>query len=136
MAGRVDPQLRPHLDAFLLDGAPQVSLLEHPTDQRLRQALRGARAVLSASSVEGFGLTTYEALHCGIPTISAASIPSMQGLPPLGQIRLEVVTAAGIAEAVGQMEQDAVAETLWAEAHNLRLPGWLDFVHELARWAA
>ena len=100
----------------------------------MREALSRARALVSASLAEGFGLPPLEALAAGIPVIVPEDMPSVRLLVPLGQIRLGRVDAGTIAEAVRAMLDDEVAARLWAEAAGLAVPGWEDFARALAAW--
>ncbi len=68
---------------------PRLRVLGRAPDSAVRTALRGARALLFPSEGEGFGIPPMEALHAGIPAVIAASLPAAQGLPALGQIRLD-----------------------------------------------
>jgi glycosyltransferase involved in cell wall biosynthesis len=134
LAGRIDPALRSDLDVFATEARQRLALLDHPTDSELRDILRGARGVLSASSVEGFGLPPYEALYSGIPAIAAEALPSIQSLPLQGHIRVAHVTPEALADAVQSLIDDDTAARLWSEAAGLELPGWGDFIQALVRW--
>ena len=114
--------------------APQLSFIEEADEETVREALSRARALVSASLAEGFGLPPLEALAAGIPVIVPEDMPSVRLLVPLGQIRLGRVDAGTIAEAVRAMLDDEVAARLWAEAAGLAVPGWEDFARALAAW--
>ncbi len=103
-------------------------------DEGVRHAMRHARAMLFPSEGEGYGIPAMEGLHAGIPAIVAASLPALDGLPALGQIRLDRVDAASIAGAVQTLCDDDHASRLWAAAAMLTLPTWQDFAHGVARW--
>jgi glycosyltransferase involved in cell wall biosynthesis len=109
-------------------------IVDHPTDDEMRDLLRGARAVLNASEVEGFGLAPYEALHCGIPVVTPGTLPSLSALPEAGQIRLRDVNAETLADAVRRVMDDDTAERLWRDAVGLELPTWRGFAHDVAAW--
>jgi glycosyltransferase involved in cell wall biosynthesis len=117
-----------------LAGAPQLSFIEEADEETVREALSRARALVSASRAEGFGLPPFEALSAGIPVIAPEDMPSVRLLAPLGQIRLGRVDAGAIAEAVRALLDDEVAARLWAEAARLAVPGWEDFARALADW--
>lgn len=125
--------------AGLIAGAaafPRFRHLAHPTDGALRDALRGARATIAVSRVEGYGLGPVESLHAGIPTIVSSATPSIRGLGPRGQIRIERPETDAIEAAVGAMADGDTARRLWAEARRLRLPTWRSFAAAVAAWIA
>jgi glycosyltransferase involved in cell wall biosynthesis len=135
MAGRVAASAEEALAFFDQHrGNKLLTVLDHPSDERLRQALRNARAVVMPSEVEGFGLPPYEALHAGIPAVASAALPSA-ALMPAGALLLQRMDAAAIAAAVETLLDDAVAMRLWTAAETLRLPRWVDFGRKLAEWA-
>jgi glycosyltransferase involved in cell wall biosynthesis len=134
LIGRVAPDDRARIRAFAAEAGPRLKLLDHASDGELRDALRKARAVLYASSVEGFGLPPYEALHVGIPAI-AAGIPSMESMPPHGHIRLERVTRETLVDALRMMMDDDTAARLWRETAAIQLPSWREFGRAIADWA-
>lgn len=117
-----------------LAAQPLFTFVEHPTEATVRAALRGARALVTASAAEGFGLTPFEALAAGIPVIAPAGLPSIRLLPPAGQMRLARADAAEIESAVVSLLDDAVAARLFAEAEHLHVPTWRDFAHAIADW--
>lgn len=117
-----------------LRGDKRLRYLGPADDATLCQTLAGARALVTASVAEGFGLTPVEALHVGIPAIVWPHIPSLEQASPAGQIRLAAPTAEAIAAAVRQMEDDSFAANLWAEAETFPPRLWRDFVAEVADW--
>ena len=117
-----------------LEGEPRFQHWSGVPDQVVRDALRGARALLFPSVGEGFGIPPMEALHSGIPVIISDTLPAVAGQPALGQIRLGAVTAEAIAGAVRATLDDAACARLWAEAAEMRVPGWADFARGVARW--
>jgi glycosyltransferase involved in cell wall biosynthesis len=56
---------------------PNVQLTGHVSDDDLAAILTGARALVFASSDEGFGLPTVEALACGTPVV-ACELPALR----------------------------------------------------------
>ena len=118
----------------MLEGETRFQHLSGVPDRAVRDALRGARALLFPSDGEGFGIPPMEALHSGIPVIVSETLPAIVGQPALGQIRLGTVTAASIADAVRTMMDDAACARLWAEAAQMRVPGWADFARDVAAW--
>ena len=74
--GWADPALFARLDA----GVPGVTVLTGLTDGAMSALLRGARALLFPSLVEGFGLPPFEAAALGTPVISTPLPPIREGL--------------------------------------------------------
>jgi glycosyltransferase involved in cell wall biosynthesis len=135
-AGRIEDTHAEALRQLRVEAGPQrLMILDHPSDSDIRAVLGTARAVLLASELEGFGLPPYEALNSGIPSITVDSLPSIRRLPPIGQIRLPKISPRELADAINSMMNDQIAERLWAEAAQLKLPTWRDFAHAVAAWA-
>ena len=135
LIGRVLPHARREI--ALLNGLEEQGLLQHlpdASDATVREALRRARALIFASEAEGFGLPPFEALYCGIPVVVGPGVPSVEMLPPHGQIRLDRVTPDSIAEAVRGLQDDARAARLWEDVGLLDVPAWRDFAAALAKW--
>lgn len=124
---------------------PEAALLHRFRDERrlryigaaddatVRATLAEARALVSATEAEGFGLSPLEALHAGIPVI-ATDQPSLDMLPAQGRIRLAGPDPAAIAAAVETMLDDEAAAALWREAALLKLRTWRDFARDVADW--
>lgn len=74
------------------------------TDQGLSDLLSAARAVVLASSYEGFGLAAVEALHAGAPVVYARDCPldSVVGDAGVGVDPTEAAMQQGIIEAAGR----------------------------------
>jgi glycosyltransferase involved in cell wall biosynthesis len=105
------------------------------SDDELKVLFRRARATLFVSEAEGFGIPLYESLSSGIPVIcSARGIPSLASIAAEGQIRLEEVSAASIANAVEHLMNASVARRIWDEASSIRIPTWKDFARDIAHW--
>lgn len=115
---------------------PRFRHVAQPSDDALRDVLRGARATIAVSRVEGYGLGPVESLHAGIPTIVSGTTPSVRDLPPRGQIRIARPETEAIEAAVGTMAAGDTARRLWAEARRLRLPTWRAFAASVAAWIA
>jgi glycosyltransferase involved in cell wall biosynthesis len=110
--------------------------LHTASDDDIAAAMRVARATIFVSTAEGFGLPPVESLHAGVPVITLADVPSIAMLPPLGQIRLPELGVEAVANAVLALEDDRVAERLWAEAATIELGTWRTFAVQVARWCA
>ncbi len=117
-----------------LAGAPLFTFIEQADEASLRATLARARALVTASLAEGFGLPPFEALAAGIPVIVPQDMPSIRLLPPLGQVRLAATDPPAIAAAVRMLCDDATAARYWAEAARLAIPTWKDFSRGLADW--
>ena len=125
-------QVPTRLAELAVVGRGRLTVLEQPSDD----VLRDARAVVYASEIEGFGLPPYEGLYIGIPSIAAATLPSMQLLPPRGHIALQRIDAETLADAMVAVLDDTFAQRLWEEAAGIELPTWRDFGRAVAAWAA
>ena len=136
LAGRIDPSVRTMVERFMAEAGPRATLLDHPSDTALRAALRTARAVINGSEAEGFGLPPYEAVFSGIPCVAAASLPSVQLMPPFGHIALTEISPETIAAAVTTLLDDDQAARVWQATRTITLPTWKDFAVALAAWAA
>ncbi|MBB4003064.1 glycosyltransferase [Aurantimonas endophytica] len=112
----------------------QFQWLDEASDENIRRELAAARCTIYVSEAEGYGLPPVESLAVGIPVITTAAMPSLEGLPTVGQIRLEDVTAAAIAEAVETMLTDKAASRLWKDLRQLELSGWADLGSQTALW--
>ncbi|MGI4976863.1 MAG: glycosyltransferase [Janthinobacterium lividum] len=117
-----------------LESQPLFRHLGHASDTAIREVIAGVRAMIFASEGEGFGLPPFESLYNGVPVVVSASVPSIEMLPARGQVRLERVSGPCIADAVRGLEDDIVAERLWREAADLRIPSWRDFAAAMAQW--
>jgi glycosyltransferase involved in cell wall biosynthesis len=135
IAGRIEDKYRPALANLNVMSRGRLTVLDQPSDEALRTALRDARAVVYASEIEGFGLPPYESLFVGIPSIAAAALPSMQLLPSRGHVALQRIDAETLADAMASMLDDSFAERLWQEAADIELPTWRDFTRAVAAWA-
>ena len=112
---------------------PRLSFFKHPSDETIRQALRGARALIMPSEAEGFGLPPYEALNAGIPSIASARLPSA-GAMSRGALLLDRMDPQSIAAAVESLLSDDRAAKLWQDASRVQLPSWADFGQRLGEW--
>jgi len=128
-----------HVNRDFLDQAntyPLFSWFEEASDEMVKRVMRGARATIYVSDVEGYGIPPVESLHVGIPVIATATVPSLMDLPTNGQIRLDTAQPEGIAAAVRRFEDDPAAAQLWDEVGELRLPTWRDCARQAAEWMA
>ena len=97
-----------------------------PTDSELPGVYRGARLYVTASLVEGFGLSGLEALACGAVTL-ASDIPVYREVLGDAVAWFNPVDPHALAEAIGDLLQDGVASQQdmvlqWSEScERLRL---------------
>ncbi len=135
MIGATSPDAAAELALLAgMAGEPRFRHLRDLPDAGVREALRGARAMLFPSEGEGYGIPPMEALHAGIPVIVSAGLPALAGQAAAGQIRLDRVTPETIADAVRALLNDGEARRLWDQAGGLRVPGWADFARGVAEW--
>ncbi len=104
------------------------------SDQEVLTILRKARATIYMSSLEGFGLPPLESLHAGIPVVVGDGIPSLNGLPEAGQIRVPSVSVEVIEDAIWKLADDRLVARLWKDAQTLVLPTWDDFGRSTFEW--
>lgn len=113
---------------------PGFRWIPNAADSTIAEAYRQVRATIYVSGAEGYGLPPVESLSVGVPVIAPAAMPSLKGLPPLGQIRIDPVGVDTIAEAMLEIMKPGVAERLWTEAARLQLANWRDFGQAAAAW--
>lgn len=106
---------------------PRVTVHGDVSDEALTALISSARASVFVSENEGFGLPALESLFIGVPLIASATLPSLEDLPTLGQIRIETVNSESIRSALALLSNDIYVSQLWAEVPNLQLPTWADF---------
>lgn len=107
---------------------------EEVTDTQLRQAISSATGAIFVSEIEGYGLPPLEALSLGCPIIVTSDMPSLEGLPEYGQIRLDSPSEETLAAAVEKLVEPAENARLREEINQLELPGWQEVVNDLAAW--
>lgn len=135
MIGATSPDAPAELEMLeRLAGDPRFTHLRDLPDGGVRQALRGARALLFPSEGEGYGIPPMEALHAGIPVVVSAGLPALQAQPALGQIRLDIASVETIAAAVMELLDNGRCQQLWDEAARMPVPGWADFAAGVAAW--
>lgn len=114
--------------------SPRLKRHERATDEEVLEIMRGARATIYMSNLEGYGLPPVESLHAGIPAIVAEGIPSIARMPSAGQIRLSEPTVEQIGAALRRISDDHEARVLWNEAASLNLPTWDQFADSVSKW--
>lgn len=135
VAGRLEARSLRERDLLdTLKGESRFRYLGHVNDEKVREILREARALIYVSAAEGFGLPPWESLAAGIPVITRRGTPSLDHLPPGGRIELDEITRYTVAEGVEQLLNDATARLLWSEASALSIPTWREFVTAIATW--
>lgn len=91
--------------AARLEGRPGVHVLGAVAPARLDGLLRGALALVSASWIEGFGLTPLEALTAGVPPI-VSDLPVYDETLGAGALRFAPGDAAALAQALLRVAAD------------------------------
>jgi glycosyltransferase involved in cell wall biosynthesis len=135
LGGRLSPDATEALNFFRKYAADsRLVVLEQPSDETVRQLLRGARAMVMPSEAEGFGLPPYEALQAGIPSIASVNLPSAAAMSR-GVLLLDRMDPLSIAGAVESLRDDATAARLWDNSAGVRLPTWAEFGRALGDWA-
>lgn len=113
---------------------PLFRHIDGASDDALKQLMRGARATIYASEIEGYGLPPVEGLRAGIPAIVGAGLPSMAMLPERGFVRLTAMDENAMAAAVRRLADDSVSASLWADAAGADLPVWDDTARAIRAW--
>lgn len=112
----------------------RLTYLPAATDEDIARAMRLARGTVYVSTVEGYGLPPLESLHIGIPVVVTASVPSISSLSDKGLIRIDRPEVEAIKSAIQLLADDDVAERLWRQAEEIKLPRWKDFAQGVQRW--
>jgi len=99
-------------------------------------ALSGSTALLYLSEAEGYGLPPMEALSVGCPVIVGEGLPALEGLAHDGQIRLQRVSEQPVLAAVEMLADTIVNAQFRTAIHQLALPTWERFAHDVERWVA
>lgn len=133
--GSIPTNLAPWLQEIVNYGGEDIVVVKAPSDEELRNYLSTAAATIFVSTNEGFGLPAIESLHCGIPVLTYAHLPSTEQLNGLGQIVLHAVTVDSVKAGITHLVDPRELERLWNEAATLDLPTWKDFSSALANWA-
>lgn len=103
-------------------------------DDVLAAHLVSSAGMIFASDSEGYGLPPLEALALGCPVVVSKTLPSLESLEPLGQIRLDAVTADTIAAAVIRLTEEGTRSELARQASVLELPRWDSFASRTEEW--
>src|SRR5262249_1941068 len=112
----------------------RFSWVENASDGEVRDLIVSSRATIFTSLVEGFGLPPLESLALGVPVIVSTGLPSLESIPPLGQIRLANPNAVAIGGAVRELLDNDKHRVLREQIRELRVPTWADFGQRLASW--
>lgn len=116
--------------------AEQLQWIARAGDSDVANALASSTAVIFIPYAEGYGLPPVEALAAGIPVITVADLPSLDGLPADGQIRLRIVDADALGAAVESLADPSTNAQYRASAKKLDLPTWAQFAREIETWIA
>ena len=100
----------------------------------MAEYVRNARATLSPSSAEGFGLPPVESLWLGTPVVASKHIPSLEQIGSRGVCQVDPLDAAGIRAAVLSLLEPDYYSKKAAEAADLELPVWKGFAEQTAAW--
>lgn len=112
----------------------RVMWFEDADDDLVRRTMERATALVFASEHEGFGLPPLEALSLGVPVITSARVPSLEGLAPEGQVRLPDMTVDALAVALADVGHPRVNQALRRQAEFLDLPTWREFYVAMNSW--
>lgn len=112
----------------------RLTWLEGGDDELVKRTIEGATALVFPSEHEGFGLPPLEALALGVPVITAANLPALDGLSPGGQIRISDMTSPVLAEALTEIAEPRINWVLRQQIESLNLPTWRDFYGAMNSW--
>jgi len=119
-----------------LSATPRLKWVERPNDDVIAEELSRASAMLYPSEFEGYGLPPLEALALGCPVVASAGLPSLDGLPSHGQIRLPEATVDGLMTAVETLADSTSNAGYRRGIAELRLPTWERFTTDVESWIA
>jgi len=133
--GWVDHETLERLNT-LVKNESRFEWLQHPSDQTVLSRIKACRATIYPSLGEGYGLPPVESLALGVPVIVSATLPSIEMIAPLGQIRISPPNADAIEKAVVQMLDDTFAGQKYQEVAQLQpqLPRWSDLGASVLSW--
>ena len=126
-----------NVDLTWLDLAKQYSQfrwLDNASDLDIAAELRNAVATIYLADLAGFGLPPVESLFAGIPVVTTHNMPSLEGLPSLGEVRLNRLDADHLAEAIERFDDSDFCRSIWSGASKVNLPTWKDFSEATALW--
>ena len=111
---------------------PHVAEVSGLPTERLRQLIRGARAVLSPSFEEGYGLPIAEALNEGTPVV-ASDIAVFREISQSRALFLDPTDGPGWRRAVAELAKpdSALRDELQRSARGFAAPTWPAYFDEL-----
>jgi glycosyltransferase involved in cell wall biosynthesis len=112
----------------------RLAWLERASDRVVAEMIGTSRAAIFVSEAEGYGLPAVEALALGCPIVASADLPSLQGIPPTGQIRLDPVNETTLSEALDEIADPDTNHRLRNALRELTLPTWADCVRSMRGW--
>jgi glycosyltransferase involved in cell wall biosynthesis len=116
---------------------PHVAEVSGLTTEGLRRLIAGARAVLSPSFEEGYGLPVVEALAEGTPVV-ASDIPVFREISQGRALFLDPTDGPGWRRAIGELadSRSALGEGLLGAARGFAAPAWPDYFREFEAFLA
>ena len=132
--GSERPELFDKLE-FLSQSRP-MRWIDQVDDRDISDALSRSSALVFLSDAEGYGLPPLEALALGCPVIVSASLPALEGLPELGQVRLMSVEAETLRRAVELLADPEQNRAYRSRIRDLDLPSWSGFSRAIENWVA
>lgn len=112
----------------------RLAWLERASDRVVAQMIGTSSAAIFVSEAEGYGLPAVEALALGCPIVASADLPSLEGIPPMGQIRLDPVTETTLSEALDKIADPDTNHRLRDALSELTLPTWAGCVRTMRGW--
>jgi glycosyltransferase involved in cell wall biosynthesis len=105
-----------------------------PGDEAIWRSVESCAGLLFPSEAEGYGLPPLEALARRCPVVVSAGLPSVQGLPAAGQIRLQEVTTDSVRAALDTLADPRRNVELRDSIEGLELPTWARFARDVEDW--
>jgi glycosyltransferase involved in cell wall biosynthesis len=114
----------------------RIEWLDQASDRDIADVFSRSSAIVFIPHAEGYGLPAVEALAAGCPVIASPDLPALEDLSDDGQLRLETVSAEGVASAIEFLAEPSANEACRRATKQLRLPTWRQFAVEVEDWIA